>query len=308
VLDASGFEGKPMTMCQFVERMVPALNWLVRARAPLGSFSNIDQWGCRRQGQSKENEGLSKAAKTLQVRKAQHLLTKPRKSNNVGLVSIFKMIKHLRSGIGFLAAASTFALVGVTPAKAIPDTCPLMGVTLASFGPNPCYQNDYLFTLGTYTGFLSTDIISFITTNNIIGQGFSYQIQSTNFFDPAGTSLNYTLAAPPGKEFSQYRATIASSSGVNNGMFSTVGAFGTATNTLTNDNSTGIPYNLPIRTTTDTFTGNLSAGNSQVMSVGGTVFSQPIPVVAAPSPLPILGAGAAFGFSRKLRRRIKLAA
>ena len=32
-----------------------------------------------------------------------------------------------------------------------------------------------------------------------------------------------------------------------------------------------------------------------------------IPAASAPGPLPFLGAGAAFGFSRKLRKRIKLA-
>ena len=33
----------------------------------------------------------------------------------------------------------------------------------------------------------------------------------------------------------------------------------------------------------------------------------PVPAASAPGPLPLLGAGAAFGFSRKLRKRIKLA-
>ena len=33
----------------------------------------------------------------------------------------------------------------------------------------------------------------------------------------------------------------------------------------------------------------------------------PVPAASAPGPLPLLGAGAALGFSRKLRKRIKLA-
>ena len=43
-------------------------------------------------------------------------------------------------------------------------------------------------------------------------------------------------------------------------------------------------------------------------SLGTTYSITPGPASEVPGPLPILGAGAAFGFSRRLRHRIKVAA
>lgn len=57
---------------------------------------------------------------------------------------------------------------------------------------------------------------------------------------------------------------------------------------------------------------NRDPGGSRVESSGGKIvitFEDPIPPTSAvPAPLSVLGAGAAFGFSRRLRRRIQSAA
>lgn len=51
---------------------------------------------------------------------------------------------------------------------------------------------------------------------------------------------------------------------------------------------------------TDTYTSTASSPSGQITGITNTFMSTPVP-----GPLPLLGAGAAFGFSRKLRRRIK---
>jgi hypothetical protein len=63
--------------------------------------------------------------------------------------------------------------------------------------------------------------------------------------------------------------------------------------------------------TSQTFTQSFSAtpsGNLVANSLGTIYSITPGPASEVPGPLPILGAGAAFGFSRRLRHRIKLAA
>jgi hypothetical protein len=79
---------------------------------------------------------------------------------------------------------------------------------------------------------------------------------------------------------------------------------------LTNSSANGGDYNyaspLP---TSDTFTATLSniTGNG-IQTVQSTYEVINAPTPAVPGPLPIFGAAAAFGFSRKVRNRLKAAA
>jgi hypothetical protein len=58
--------------------------------------------------------------------------------------------------------------------------------------------------------------------------------------------------------------------------------------------------------TSDTFALNLNVTGGQVETVTTTLIQQQnIPPATVPGPLPVLGAGAAFAFSRRLRNRIK---
>ena len=62
----------------------------------------------------------------------------------------------------------------------------------------------------------------------------------------------------------------------------------------------------PIRVQTILWTGSSSTGTGIDPGLSYQ-YAQVAPAAAVPGPLPVFGAAAAFGFSRKLRRRIKLA-
>jgi hypothetical protein len=68
--------------------------------------------------------------------------------------------------------------------------------------------------------------------------------------------------------------------------------------TATSPNVASVPPSLDI-----SFESKLTVGNQFVTSFTDSV--QQAPIDQTPAPLPILGAGAAFGFSRKLRRRLR---
>jgi hypothetical protein len=51
-----------------------------------------------------------------------------------------------------------------------------------------------------------------------------------------------------------------------------------------------------------------TTGNGLINGISNSFFTEEFPTDRVPGPLPLLGAGAAFGFSRKLRNRMKLAA
>jgi hypothetical protein len=77
-----------------------------------------------------------------------------------------------------------------------------------------------------------------------------------------------------------------------------------ATPTANNGNKVYSP-----KIASDSFTSTLTVTNGVIQSVTSTVNVVDAPTPSeVPGPLPLLGAGAAFGFSRQLRQRVKLAA
>lgn len=59
---------------------------------------------------------------------------------------------------------------------------------------------------------------------------------------------------------------------------------------------------------TPDYTDTLSFGNSNSNASSSVLVFTPVAPASVPGPLPLLGAGAAFGWSRRLRRRIKVSA
>jgi MYXO-CTERM domain-containing protein len=64
-------------------------------------------------------------------------------------------------------------------------------------------------------------------------------------------------------------------------------------------------FTPPVTSATFTTTLNVTSGFVSQVTSG---ISQRDPGTRVPGPLPLLGAGAAFGFSRRIRNRIKVAA
>jgi hypothetical protein len=205
-----------------------------------------------------------------------------------------------------LASASLFLATG-SPAKAA--LC-LDGTLTAVQTAGSCTDAvGFTFALTSFSGFSGADIFSFQSAGN----NFSYSVQGAGAWSTSGLTLNYTATAPTGKQFNFYTSNLSSS---NNPPLD-AGNYTVASATQPSAISTFAPplqangglkiYSPKI--TTDIFTGTLNVTGGTISSVTGVVASQiiPPPTSSVPGPLPLLGAVAAFSFSRKMRNRIKAA-
>ena len=131
--------------------------------------------------------------------------------------------------------------------------------------------------------------------------GANYGVQY-QFIAPSTTagSFDYTVGiTQPGNTFNTVFANYTGT-GANQSTSVTSSSFpGTASSTFAGTNL--VSFNSGV--TSATFSQIWSAGGSSNLTSFGITFTQSTSSV--PGPLPVLGAGAAFGFSRKLRKRIK---
>ncbi len=208
-------------------------------------------------------------------------------------------------------AAATAPFLAISPVQAA--ACPGSSVALSTLTPLAfsCTQGNFTFTLNEFTGFIPTDSISF---SNPTTADFAFSLNSDTPWVSGSKVLKYSVAPLSPKLLKGYTSGM-SAAGTNPkaGTFTIAGAAGDAVSTLTNSNATNseVFYPVPNVLTIDTFTATLgSISGNGIQSVQGYVMSSdPVPPSSGvPGPLPILGAGAAFGFSRKLRNRIKAAA
>ena len=217
------------------------------------------------------------------------------------------MRNHFKLGVALLTTAGTLVVTGAAPANAA--ACPQPGsFALSTLIPLAfsCDQGGFTFKLTSWSGFDGSDSISF---SNPTPDTFNYSIQANTPWASGSKILNYMVTAPVNKLLSGHTASLNTAVfAPTNGKFTVAGvnsAQGVMTNSVVNPGS--ILYGTPL--SPDTFTATLdSISGGAVQVVNSTYSSVMAPMTAVPGPLPILGAGAAFGFSRKLRRRIKLAA
>lgn len=176
-----------------------------------------------------------------------------------------------------LAGASLLALFGVSPAQAAP--CVTTSLTTIGASGYVCEIGDKQFTFGTdVDDFGGIGDVSFTTSGsqyNIIFSNFGTLTNPVTAFDIGVDVLN-----PLNEVTSVFRTTTTGS------------PFSVIDGTLTN---TPFPYQSGTISSIFEGTGDLTAMSFEINQ-------QPVP-----GPLPILGAGAALGFSRKLRNRIKQA-
>lgn len=219
---------------------------------------------------------------------------------------------------GLLSGAALSSIVFSAPAKAACDPAPggitgtlgqILGVPLS---PITCGDKKYTFSPGFFTGFSPNDTW---TIGVDLFQKHTLALQSsTGGWGPGTYTLNYdvmvtNLPANPNRMYG-YSADLQAPGG------------GSASYTMTGSGNVpsgppcsaqailGSPsvkcrYNPVV--TMDSFTTTLvvNAGTSVTGITALVDQSQPDTV---PGPLPLLGAGAAFGFSRRIRNRIKVAA
>jgi hypothetical protein len=235
---------------------------------------------------------------------------------------MFKLLCSKPLSVALAGAAGVSFLVS-NPAKAA-VSCSTVSTIQALINAGSCFSRGATITYTpTLSGFAVTDFVTITTTGTgTVATGtantlnFSIQGNPTPYTSPFSGVLNYSLAAPTGRSIVDYSSALSSSAnaGNNTGTFDLTGSAGTAA-------ATYVPINLAIGATktyastsvlTDAFTASVGVTQGAIQQFTQSFNFQntptPPPVgVPVPGPLPVLGAGIAFGYSRKLRKRIAAA-
>jgi len=208
---------------------------------------------------------------------------------------------------GVIFAASSLLMASGNPAKAIPACADGTLISIQSAGT--CTDAlGFTFKLNSFTNFLPTDLFAFQSA----GQNFQYSLQGASAWSSAGNpyDLNYTVTPPSGLQLTSYRSALSSAnSAADKGTFDisslTLGTNATATYGPNFSAQGAQTFNIP-PLSSDTYSAILKVTGGTIASVTGSVSDDPTPPPSSgvPGPLPLLGLGAAFGFSRRLRRRI----
>jgi hypothetical protein len=124
-------------------------------------------------------------------------------------------------------------------------------------------------------------------------------------------SFSYTATLLSGLTFNQAQANLTGST-LGGGSFSTTLSAAQLPTSPTSIGGPGALQNFnpgfTSQTFTQTFRYDFAASPDTLSQVGGSFNANPPAPATVPGPVPLLGATAAFAFSRKLRSRIRLAA
>jgi hypothetical protein len=247
-------------------------------------------------------------------------LFRPKSVAKVGILAAALLTLH--------AGESKASRTGPPPAPG--ETLTTLTCTITSILANSCNNGD--ITVGdkkltefNFDGleFLPTDTMTFTT----FGPGGKFHQFQYNFTPPVESpfvgTFSYRVSITPaglalGNTFEKIQANITGSTeGI--GSFLTTVTTDEGTTPITASSSNVAPGVNPSAdaffgpgVTTALFTQSFNlagvGANSSIVNSLGVTLTQNVPTNQVPGPLPILGAGAAFGFSRKLRRRVRQAA
>lgn len=211
---------------------------------------------------------------------------------------------------GALAAGvAATALFNITPAQAAFTGCgagstDAMGTIadLAAIG-NTCLVGDKLYTITDTTGL---DGLTNVMISSFQGTQHSITIQNSGGLGPiSGTAaFNYTIAVSGSPELmTKWQADTAGSlvGQTYDVVTNATGSAATSTINIPGNPGPKGPFDFTPFTASSNFTNTITNGAVPVQQLTNTV-------IQTPGPLPILGAGAAFGFSRRLRSRVKASA
>ena len=164
------------------------------------------------------------------------------------------------------------------------------------------------FNTGAWGSFPSDTTIS-ISESGVDGLTHSLVFSSAMGFNGSSYQFDYTVAlngtAAPNTEFANWRP--ASTSSLVSPDYTVDTSATNPSVTINRDETSGLS---PLTNfTAGTTSSNFSVAIATVSGADGPQqLTQTLSQTVVPGPLPILGAGAAFGFSRKLRNRIKASA
>jgi hypothetical protein len=206
-----------------------------------------------------------------------------------------------------LLAAVVLPFGAILPANAAPTACSVYTVAQLTTSGFNCFIGDKVFSDFTFSG-LSTGFYGF----SEFGASTTFSGAALNF---TGSSFTYgykvALYNPiPGQAFLSYN-TNAGGSAVSGGALAYSKSLSTTSpvsgpSTATETTVAPIVTFSPVTTGPVTFTSTLTRTSGKVDTLSDTLNQAKDPSINdVPGPLPLLGAGAAFGFSRRLRSRIK---
>ena len=223
-----------------------------------------------------------------------------------------KIHKHVKLNTAVLLIAGTVGFAGANPAKAA-DCSTILNLSGLGIGNTCTTAGGWSFTLNSFTGFAPGDQVSF-SGGAVAAAPLTYSIQSqTTPWLVAGSpfTLGYSITAPAPRLLNNFTSSLTSSAsatpGGDVGTWDIIGAPGTAGASFSTPVAINGGQTYATNLASDTFTATLNVTNGQIQSVTSTISSKDS-TSTVPGPLPLLGAGAAFGFSRRLRNRVKLAA
>ena len=217
------------------------------------------------------------------------------------------LLAGLTAGLGVLQASPAQAQVCTG------NNTSTASFTLAFLDANPgltCRVGDKVYSNFSYTGFTASDAAQNVVNMSESGVGglqHTIGMMNTSGWTSASNTFNYTITVVGGTgvELDQWAAT-GSSSIIGSGFNSTV----TATNSAPSPNpngainafsTVGTPSTFNAGTTSSTFNNTFNVTSNAFTSFDNSL-TQRSTASATPGPLPILGAAAAFGSVRKLRR------
>jgi len=229
---------------------------------------------------------------------------------SMGLQSIATLAAKGLSQASVLSVLAATGLILANPGavQAANPTC--ASSAKLSVYLTPCDTLDlFTFNLLPTTTFLPDDTLSVTSTST----SFTLGLLSDATWGLGTYALQYSITAPPGKLLTNYSSSLTSSvsstPGGDAGAWDVNGANGIAGSTFATPTAINGNKVYSPKIASDTFSSTLTVTNGVIQSVTSTVNVVDAPTPSeVPGPLPLLGAGAAFGFSRQLRQRVKLAA
>lgn len=209
--------------------------------------------------------------------------------------------------VGVLAGLASFPFLTATPANA----CVVVG-NQALFTYADASVSGYTCTVGdkTVSNINLGSLDSQSTFNFIDNTSFNFHTLSVqgNISSVATGSWSYRIAAtsPSMIYEAQTQPTLGLASGTSTSTLTVLSGIPTSVTSGVNGAQSPIMSFGPGVSFVDVTTSWVATPGESIATITDK-FSQTQPVVPTPGPLPLLGAGAAFGFSRRLRQRVKLA-
>ena len=223
-----------------------------------------------------------------------------------------------------LAGAAGISFLVSNPAKAA-VSCSTIGTIQALINAGSCFSRGATVTYNnpSFSGFAATDFVSISTTGtgtvaNGVANSLTFSLQGNPipYTSPFSGVLNYSITAPNTRSIKDYTSALSSAAnmGNNRGTFNLTGSAGTAAATYEPVNFAQGQTKTYASTSvlTDAFTASVGVTQGIIQNFTQSFRFQDVPTpppvgVPVPGPLPVLGAGIAFGYSRKLRKRIAAA-